>query len=147
MKRYASHVFQRSRDYHASKRSCQRDRAGRKLTLQVIDALLKELCAALLESDVNVKLVSQLRTKVKAKVKKNLEEAEKAGGREANKKNVVQKVYLPFPVFIADMPATHRSTPGCIRRARRLGGPRNGALQACQGKSQRTHGCRYPGSW
>lgn len=59
---------------------------------QVIDALLKELCAALLESDVNVKLVSQLRAKIKAKVKKNLEEAEKAGGREANKKNVVQKV-------------------------------------------------------
>lgn len=56
--------------------------------------MLKELCAALLESDVNVKLVSQLRTKVKAKVKKNLEEAEKAGGREANKKNVVQKVSL-----------------------------------------------------
>jgi signal recognition particle subunit SRP54 len=54
--------------------------------------LLKELCAALLESDVNVKLVSSLRTKVKNKVKKSLEEAEKAGGREANKKNVVQKV-------------------------------------------------------
>jgi signal recognition particle subunit SRP54 len=54
--------------------------------------LLKELCAALLESDVNVKLVSQLRAKVKAKVKKSLEDAEKAGGREANKKNVVQKV-------------------------------------------------------
>lgn len=36
--------------------------------MQVIDALLKELCAALLESDVNVKLVSQLRTKIKAKV-------------------------------------------------------------------------------
>jgi hypothetical protein len=39
-----------------------------------------------------VKLVSQLRAKVKAKVKKSLEEAEKAGGRELNKKNVVQKV-------------------------------------------------------
>lgn len=62
------------------------------VALQVIDALLKELCAALLESDVNVKLVSQLRAKVKAKVKKSLEEAEKAGGRELNKKNVVQKV-------------------------------------------------------
>ncbi|CAD6575540.1 MAG: Signal recognition particle [Tremellales sp. Tagirdzhanova-0007] len=62
---------------------------------KVIDALLKELCAALLEADVNVKLVSQLRTKVKAKVKKNLEEAEKTGGREVNKKNVVQKVSSP----------------------------------------------------
>jgi hypothetical protein len=28
-------------------------------------------------------------------VKKNLEEAEKAGGREVNKKNVVQKVRFP----------------------------------------------------
>jgi signal recognition particle subunit SRP54 len=46
----------------------------------------------LLEADVNVKLVASLRNKVKAKVKKNLEEAEKAGGKEANKKNVVQKV-------------------------------------------------------
>ncbi|RSH77930.1 Signal recognition particle [Apiotrichum porosum] len=55
-----------------------------------IDALLKELCAALLESDVNVKLVAQLRAKVKAK--KSLEEAEKASGREVNKKNVVQKL-------------------------------------------------------
>lgn len=35
---------------------------------QVIDALLKELCSALLEADVNVKLVSSLRAKVKAKV-------------------------------------------------------------------------------
>lgn len=35
---------------------------------QVIDALLKELTAALLEADVNVKLVASLRNKVKAKV-------------------------------------------------------------------------------
>lgn len=34
----------------------------------MIDALLKELTAALLESDVNVKLVASLRSKVKAKV-------------------------------------------------------------------------------
>lgn len=46
----------------------------------------------MLESDVNVKLVSQLRTRVKARVKKSLEEAEAKGGREANKRNVVQKV-------------------------------------------------------
>lgn len=59
---------------------------------KAVDALLKELCAALLEADVNVKLVSQLRTKVKAKVRKSLEEAEQAGGKEVNKKNVVQKV-------------------------------------------------------
>jgi signal recognition particle subunit SRP54 len=41
---------------------------------------------------VNVKLVGALRNRVKAQVKKSLEEAEKAGGKEANKKNVVQKV-------------------------------------------------------
>ncbi|WRT68388.1 signal recognition particle protein SRP54 [Kwoniella shivajii] len=69
---------------------------------RVIDALLKELCAALLEADVNVKLVSQLRTKVKAKVKKSLEEAEKAGGREANKKNVVQKAVFDELVALVD---------------------------------------------
>lgn len=40
----------------------------------------------------NVKLVGSLRNKVKTKVKKSLEEAEKAGGKEANKKNIVQKV-------------------------------------------------------
>jgi signal recognition particle GTPase len=81
------------------------------VALQVIDALLKELCAALLESDVNVKLVSQLRAKVKAKVKKSLEEAEKAGGRELNKKNVVQKVSMEQATWRAnDDPAiTSRS--------------------------------------
>lgn len=58
---------------------------------QVLDALLKEVCAALLESDVNVKLVSQLRQKVKAKVKASLENSgDKV--KETNRKNVVQKV-------------------------------------------------------
>ncbi|ORY35519.1 signal recognition particle 54 kDa protein [Naematelia encephala] len=77
---------------------------------KVIDALLKELCAALLESDVNVKLVSQLRTKVKTKVKKNLEEAEKTGGREANKKNVVQKAVFDELVALVD-PGTEPYKP------------------------------------
>ncbi|RSH88749.1 Signal recognition particle [Saitozyma podzolica] len=76
----------------------------------VIDALLKELCAALLESDVNVKLVSQLRAKVKAKVKKSLEEAEKAGGRELNKKNVVQKAVFDELVALVD-PGTEPYKP------------------------------------
>ena len=58
---------------------------------KVIDALLKEICAALLESDVNVKLVSQLRQKVKVKVKKAFEDqADRT--KEQNRKNVVQKV-------------------------------------------------------
>jgi signal recognition particle subunit SRP54 len=58
---------------------------------KVLDGILKEVCAALLESDVNVKLVATLRQKVKAKVKASLEGgADK--GKEANRKNVVQKV-------------------------------------------------------
>lgn len=57
----------------------------------MLEALLKEVCAALLESDVNVKLVASLRQKVKAKVKASIEGgADK--GKEANRKNVVQKV-------------------------------------------------------
>lgn len=36
--------------------------------MQVIDALLKELTSALLEADVNVKLVASLRNRVKTKV-------------------------------------------------------------------------------
>lgn len=57
----------------------------------MLDALLKEVCAALLESDVNVKLVASLRQKVKAKVKASLEGgADK--GKDTNRKTVVQKV-------------------------------------------------------
>jgi hypothetical protein len=59
---------------------------------KVLDAILKEVCAALLESDVNVKLVSSLRQKVKAKVKTVLEGgADK--GKEGNRKSVVQKAF------------------------------------------------------
>nr|ODN89084.1 signal recognition particle protein SRP54 [Cryptococcus depauperatus CBS 7841] len=68
----------------------------------VIDAALKELCSALLEADVNVKLVASLRSKVKAKVKKHLEEAEKTGGSEANKKNAVQKAVFDEIVALVD---------------------------------------------
>lgn len=61
------------------------------MRLQVLDALLKEVCAALLETDVNVKLVATLRQKVKAKVKASLESgADK--GKDVNRKNIVQKV-------------------------------------------------------
>jgi signal recognition particle GTPase len=63
---------------------------------------LKEVCAALLESDVNVKLASQLRQKVRAKAKAAFE----GGGekvKEANRKHVVQKVSMivhsPLPRF------------------------------------------------
>ena len=60
---------------------------------QVLDALLKEVCAALLESDVNVKLVSQLRQKVRIKVKAAFESSGEKS-RESNRKNIVQKVVL-----------------------------------------------------
>jgi len=54
--------------------------------------MLKEICAALLESDVNVKLVSSLRQKVKAKAKAALESnAEK---RDINRRQIVQKVSI-----------------------------------------------------
>lgn len=57
----------------------------------MLDALLKEICAALLESDVNVKLVQSLRQKVKAKAKAYFESGADRG-KEGNRKNVVQKV-------------------------------------------------------
>ena len=64
--------------------------------VQVLDALLKEVCAALLETDVNVKLVATLRQKVKAKVKASLESgADK--GKDTNRKNIVQKVSRQLP--------------------------------------------------
>ncbi|KJE91727.1 signal recognition particle [Capsaspora owczarzaki ATCC 30864] len=52
---------------------------------EVLDAMLKEICTALLEADVNVKLVMKLRTSVKAAV--NFDEM--AAG--LNKKRVIQK--------------------------------------------------------
>lgn len=62
---------------------------------------MKEICAALLESDVNVKLVSQLRQKVRLKVKAAFESpGEKS--REANRKNVVQKAVFDELVSLVD---------------------------------------------
>jgi len=62
--------------------------------LQVLDEILKEVCKALLESDVNVKLVQSLRNKVKAKVKASLEASEKDKAKsEAQRKSIVQKVH------------------------------------------------------
>ncbi|KAI5123328.1 hypothetical protein M0805_001753 [Coniferiporia weirii] len=68
---------------------------------KVLDALLKEICAALLESDVNVKLVSQLRQKVKAKAKAYFESGGDRG-KEANRKNVVQKTIFDELVQLVD---------------------------------------------
>ncbi|CDO69506.1 hypothetical protein BN946_scf184785.g11 [Trametes cinnabarina] len=68
---------------------------------KVLDALLKEVCAALLESDVNVKLVAQLRQKVKTKVKAALEGgADK--GKEQNRRFVVQKAIFDELVQLVD---------------------------------------------
>eukprot|EP01137_Pigoraptor_chileana_P017563 Opistho-2@75813 len=52
---------------------------------EVLDAMLKEICAALLESDVNVRLVKQLRTNVKAAIDFD----EMAAG--LNKRRIIQK--------------------------------------------------------
>ncbi|KAN0140737.1 signal recognition particle protein [Lactarius tabidus] len=68
---------------------------------KVLDALLKEVCAALLESDVNVKLVSQLRQKVRIKVKASFETSGEKS-REANRKNVVQKAVFDELVNLVD---------------------------------------------
>ncbi|KAI0093690.1 signal recognition particle protein [Irpex rosettiformis] len=68
---------------------------------KVLDALLKEVCAALLETDVNVKLVASLRQKVKSKVKTALEGgADK--GKEVNRKNIVQKAIFDELVGLVD---------------------------------------------
>ncbi len=57
--------------------------------------MLKEITAALLETDVNVKLVASLRNKVKQKVKSLLEQNTGDKAKEMNRKNLVQKVTLP----------------------------------------------------
>lgn len=57
----------------------------------MLDATLKEIAAALLESDVNVKLVATLRQKVKAKVKGALEGSGADKSKETNRKHI-QKV-------------------------------------------------------
>lgn len=60
---------------------------------KAIDALLKAVCTALLESDVNVKLVQRMRESVKGSVKEQLNEGAKAQNMsEVQRKNVVQKV-------------------------------------------------------
>jgi signal recognition particle subunit SRP54 len=59
---------------------------------KVLDATLKEITAALLESDVNVKLVASLRQKVKAKVKASLETNVADKSKETTRKNLIQKV-------------------------------------------------------
>ena len=54
--------------------------------MQAFDGMIKEICAALLEADVNVKLVGNLRKSIKSSV--NFKEL--APG--VNKKRLIQKV-------------------------------------------------------
>jgi len=58
----------------------------------VLDACMKEICTALIQADVNVKLVANMRANVKKRV--NMEEM--AGG--LNKRKIIEKVRVPPPV-------------------------------------------------
>lgn len=62
---------------------------------RALDSLLKTLCTALLEADVNVRLVASLRERVKAKTLPQLEDLHKKSGDQAvaaRGKQIVQKV-------------------------------------------------------
>ncbi len=61
-----------------------------------LDHLLKDICAALLESDVNVKLVQKLRQNIKKLV--NIEEL----AIRANKKKIIQKSIFDELVALVD---------------------------------------------
>lgn len=80
----------------------------------MLDEILKEICKALLEADVNVKLVASLRTNIKAAV---AIDKQPAG---INKRKLVHKVMHPFRILMA----------GCLRGAVPAIGPRCGSLQA-----------------
>lgn len=68
-----------------------------------VDTLLKSVCAALLESDVNVKLVQGLRNKVRGTVKEQLNEGEKAARMsDVQRKNIVQKAVFDHLVQLID---------------------------------------------
>ncbi|KIY43373.1 signal recognition particle protein [Fistulina hepatica ATCC 64428] len=68
---------------------------------KVLDAILKDITSALLESDVNVKLVASLRQKVKAKVKSALDgSTDKA--KDVNRKNLIQKAVFDELVNLVD---------------------------------------------
>ncbi|KAJ7940569.1 SRP54-type protein [Mycena leptocephala] len=71
---------------------------------KVLDATLKEITSALLESDVNVKLVQSLRQKVKVKVKAALEANAADKSKDANRKNqnLIQKAVFDELVHLVD---------------------------------------------
>lgn len=72
-----------------------------------VESLLKELCSALLQADVNVKLVASLRTQCRQRIKKDLEAAlagssSSAGLRDSAKKQIVQKAVYDELVALVD---------------------------------------------
>ncbi|KAI6150437.1 SRP54-type protein [Pisolithus tinctorius] len=67
---------------------------------KVLDTTLKEITAALLEADVNVKLVASLRQKVKIKVKAALDASDKS--KDSNRKTLMQKVVFDELVHLVD---------------------------------------------
>lgn len=67
-----------------------------------IEALLKSVCAALLESDVNVRLVSELRNSVRAEVKEGLNDKSKASLSDGQRKSLVQKAVYDHLVKLVD---------------------------------------------
>ncbi|EEB91017.1 hypothetical protein MPER_10696 [Moniliophthora perniciosa FA553] len=69
---------------------------------KVLDATLKEITAALLESDVNVKLVASLRPQVKAKVKSSLEGSSTDKAKDVNRKNLIQRAVFDELVSLVD---------------------------------------------
>ncbi|KAI8991897.1 hypothetical protein BDF20DRAFT_904297 [Mycotypha africana] len=63
---------------------------------KVLDGLIKEICVALLSSDVNVKLVQKLRTNIKKNV--NLEEL----ANETNKRRLIEKAVMDELYHLVD---------------------------------------------
>lgn len=74
---------------------------------QVLDATLKEITAALLESDVNVKLVASLRQKVKAKIKVALDGSDKS--KDLNRKHIMQKVTSSVRLIVTNTYPGHKA--------------------------------------
>ncbi|WFD32488.1 signal-recognition-particle GTPase [Malassezia sp. CBS 17886] len=70
---------------------------------KTIDALLKSVCGALLASDVNVRLVQQLRQDVKAEVRAALNEGDQGSTpTDAQRKHQVQKIMFDYLVRLVD---------------------------------------------
>lgn len=69
---------------------------GNSFTLQVLNSMLKEICAALLVADVNIRLVKQLRDNVRAVI----DFEEMAGG--LNKRRMIQSAVFKELVKLVD---------------------------------------------